>query len=67
MDFCLNLNLSYSRLARQVLNLESSVAGITSKMELIMEKLGLQEKAKGSEIKLAVTNQDVSTVCENSS
>ncbi|XP_028278433.1 polycystic kidney disease 2-like 1 protein [Parambassis ranga] len=48
----------FLRLARQVLNLESSVAGITSKMELIMEKLGLQEKAKGSEMRLAVSNQD---------
>ncbi|XP_010792526.1 polycystic kidney disease 2-like 1 protein [Notothenia coriiceps] len=42
----------FLRLGRQVLQLESSVAGITSRMELIMEKLGLQEKAKGNEMKL---------------
>ncbi|XP_047459185.1 polycystic kidney disease 2-like 1 protein [Mugil cephalus] len=36
----------FLRLARQVLSLESSVAGITSRIELILEKLGLQEKAK---------------------
>uniref|UniRef100_I3JVP1 Polycystin 2 like 1, transient receptor potential cation channel n=1 Tax=Oreochromis niloticus TaxID=8128 RepID=I3JVP1_ORENI len=33
-------------LAKQVLHLESSVAGIVSQIELIMEKLGLQGKAK---------------------
>lgn len=33
-------------LAKQVLHLESSVAGIASQTELIMEKLGLQGKAK---------------------
>ncbi|XP_035519182.1 polycystic kidney disease 2-like 1 protein [Morone saxatilis] len=37
----------FLRLSRQVLHLESSVEGITSRIELIMEKLGLQEKAKG--------------------
>lgn len=46
------------RLARQVLSLESSVEGITSRLELIMEKLELQETAKGNEAagKLTVTN-----------
>lgn len=46
------------RLARQVLHLESSVEGITSRLELIMEKLGLQETVKGNEAagKLTVTN-----------
>uniref|UniRef100_A0A3P8UHS9 Polycystin 2 like 1, transient receptor potential cation channel n=1 Tax=Amphiprion percula TaxID=161767 RepID=A0A3P8UHS9_AMPPE len=39
----------FLRLARQVLQLESSVAGVTARIELIMEKLGLQEKAKGNE------------------
>ncbi|XP_029306051.1 LOW QUALITY PROTEIN: polycystic kidney disease 2-like 1 protein [Cottoperca gobio] len=39
----------FLRLGRQVLQLESSVAGITSRIELIMEKLGLQEKTKGNE------------------
>ncbi|XP_068574232.1 polycystin-2-like protein 1 [Cebidichthys violaceus] len=50
----------FQRLARQVLQLESSVAGITSRIELIMEKLGLQEKAKGNETarKLTVTNNN---------
>uniref|UniRef100_A0A672GSW8 Polycystic kidney disease 2-like 1 n=1 Tax=Salarias fasciatus TaxID=181472 RepID=A0A672GSW8_SALFA len=32
------------QLARQVLHLESSVEGIASRMELIMDKVGLQEK-----------------------
>ncbi|KAG7229939.1 hypothetical protein INR49_009659 [Caranx melampygus] len=41
--------LPHDRLARQVLHLESSVADIAGKMELIVEKLGLQEKAKGNE------------------
>lgn len=46
------------RLNRQVLHLESSVEGITSRLELIMEKLGLQETAKGNKAagKLTVTN-----------
>ncbi|XP_049926448.1 polycystic kidney disease 2-like 1 protein [Epinephelus moara] len=50
----------FLRLARQVLHLESSVAGITSRIDLIMEKLGLQEKAKGNEMarKLTVTSDD---------
>lgn len=38
-----------NRLARQVLNLESSVEGIAFRLELIMEKLELQETAKGNE------------------
>uniref|UniRef100_A0A8C4GU66 Polycystic kidney disease 2-like 1 n=1 Tax=Dicentrarchus labrax TaxID=13489 RepID=A0A8C4GU66_DICLA len=45
----------FVRLSRQVLHLESSVEGITSRIELIMEKLGLQEKAKGK-----LTKNDVS-------
>lgn len=46
------------RLARQVLHLESSVEVITSRLELIMEKLGLQDNFKGNEAagKLAVAN-----------
>uniref|UniRef100_A0A669B9G5 Polycystin 2 like 1, transient receptor potential cation channel n=2 Tax=Oreochromis niloticus TaxID=8128 RepID=A0A669B9G5_ORENI len=36
----------HKSLAKQVLHLESSVAGIVSQIELIMEKLGLQGKAK---------------------
>uniref|UniRef100_A0AAX7TS99 EF-hand domain-containing protein n=1 Tax=Astatotilapia calliptera TaxID=8154 RepID=A0AAX7TS99_ASTCA len=36
----------HKSLAKQVLHLESSVAGIASQTELIMEKLGLQGKAK---------------------
>ncbi|XP_029962580.1 polycystic kidney disease 2-like 1 protein [Salarias fasciatus] len=34
----------FLKLARQVLHLESSVEGIASRMELIMDKVGLQEK-----------------------
>ncbi|XP_032365810.1 polycystic kidney disease 2-like 1 protein isoform X1 [Etheostoma spectabile] len=49
----------FIRLSRQVLHLESSVAGITSRIELIMEKLGLQEKAAR---KLTVANNDVMTL-----
>ncbi|KAM9344848.1 polycystin-2-like protein 1 [Symphorus nematophorus] len=50
----------FLRLARQVLQLENSVESITSRIELIMEKLGIQEKAKGNETakKLTVTNND---------
>ncbi|XP_056251997.1 polycystic kidney disease 2-like 1 protein [Seriola aureovittata] len=50
----------FLKLARQVLHLESSVAGITTRIELIMEKLGLQEKAKGNETagKLSMTSND---------
>lgn len=50
------------RLARQVVHLESSVEGITSRIELIMEKLGLQEKAKGNDKagRLTVTKNEVS-------
>ncbi|XP_078128892.1 polycystin-2-like protein 1 [Sander vitreus] len=50
----------FLRLARQVRHLESSVAGITSRIELIMEKLGLQEKTKGDQTarKLTVANND---------
>ncbi|KAM9726878.1 polycystin-2-like protein 1 [Menidia menidia] len=36
----------FLRLASQVLNIESSMASITSRIELIMEKLGQHEKAK---------------------
>ncbi len=52
----------HKRLARQVLHLENALEGIASKMELIMEKLGLQGKAKGNEKggKLTVTNNSVS-------
>ncbi|XP_040906119.1 polycystic kidney disease 2-like 1 protein [Toxotes jaculatrix] len=50
----------FLKLARQVLHLESSVAGITARIELIMEKLGLQEKAKWNETagKLSVNSND---------
>ncbi|KAM3863001.1 polycystin-2-like protein 1 [Diretmus argenteus] len=50
----------FQRLARQVLQLESSVAAITSRIELIMGRLGLQEKTKGEETaaKLSVTDTD---------
>lgn len=36
-------------LARQVLQVQRSVADITSRMELILAQMGLQEKAKGGE------------------
>ncbi|XP_034754564.1 polycystic kidney disease 2-like 1 protein isoform X2 [Etheostoma cragini] len=45
----------FIRLSKQVFHLESSVAGITSRIELIMEKLGLQEKTAR---KLTVANND---------
>ncbi|XP_069545902.1 polycystin-2-like protein 1 [Brachyistius frenatus] len=50
----------FLRLTRQVLQLESSVAGITSRIELIMEQLGRRDKAKGNETagKLPVTHHD---------
>ncbi|TDH01032.1 hypothetical protein EPR50_G00175900 [Perca flavescens] len=50
----------FLRLARQVRQLESSVAGLTSRIELIVEKLGLQEKTKGDKTarKLTVANND---------
>ncbi|XP_038572960.1 polycystic kidney disease 2-like 1 protein [Micropterus salmoides] len=50
----------FLKLARQVLLLESSVAGITSRIELIMAKLGLQDKVKRNETagKLTVSNDD---------
>ncbi|XP_029377218.1 polycystic kidney disease 2-like 1 protein isoform X2 [Echeneis naucrates] len=50
----------FLKLAKQVLQLESSMAGITTRMELIMEKLGLQESAKGKETagKLSGTTND---------
>ncbi|KAK9541858.1 hypothetical protein VZT92_001876 [Zoarces viviparus] len=56
----------FQRLARQVLQLESSVAGITSRIELILEKLGLQEKAKGNETarKLTATKNDSDTASD---
>lgn len=65
MDIKKNLSLPLSfhdRLNRQVLQLESSVAGLASRIELIMEKLGLQEKTKGNKSagKLSVTKNDVS-------
>ncbi|XP_071337506.1 polycystin-2-like protein 1 [Trachinotus anak] len=46
----------FLKLARQVLHLESSVAGITTRIESIMEKLGLQEK--GTAGKLSVSSND---------
>ncbi|XP_034754563.1 polycystic kidney disease 2-like 1 protein isoform X1 [Etheostoma cragini] len=49
----------FIRLSKQVFHLESSVAGITSRIELIMEKLGLQEKTAR---KLTVANNDVMTL-----
>ncbi|KAM3606549.1 uncharacterized protein V6R79_018486 [Siganus canaliculatus] len=39
----------FLRLARQVLHLESSVEGLSSRIELIMEKLGLQTNVKENE------------------
>nr|XP_040033702.1 polycystic kidney disease 2-like 1 protein [Gasterosteus aculeatus aculeatus] len=48
----------FQRLARQVLQLDSSVVGIQSNIELIMEKLRLQEERKGSAKKLTVTDND---------
>ncbi|KAM7409108.1 hypothetical protein PAMA_002695 [Pampus argenteus] len=50
----------FLRLSRQVLHLESSVAGVTSRIELIMEKLGLQDKTKGNQTagKLPGTKND---------
>ncbi|XP_045927352.1 polycystic kidney disease 2-like 1 protein [Micropterus dolomieu] len=50
----------FLKLARQVLLLESAVAGITSRIELIMAKLGLQDKVKRNETagKLTVSNDD---------
>ncbi|MEQ2236306.1 Polycystic kidney disease 2-like 1 protein [Ilyodon furcidens] len=39
------------RLTRQVLQIESSVAGLTSRIDLIMEKLGLEEKAEGNKMR----------------
>ncbi|KAF7666868.1 hypothetical protein LDENG_00089920 [Lucifuga dentata] len=39
----------FERLAVQVFHLESSVAAITSKIDLIMGKLGLQDKTNGKE------------------
>ncbi|XP_032365811.1 polycystic kidney disease 2-like 1 protein isoform X2 [Etheostoma spectabile] len=53
----------FIRLSRQVLHLESSVAGITSRIELIMEKLGLQEKAAR---KLTVANNDSDAASDGS-
>lgn len=52
----------HDRLARQVVHLESSVADIAAKIELMMEKLGLQEKTKGNETagKLSVYSNEVS-------
>lgn len=52
----------HDRLSRQVLQLERSVADITSSIELIMEKLGLQDKTKGNQTagKLSTTKNDVS-------
>ncbi|CAK6962460.1 polycystic kidney disease 2-like 1 protein [Scomber scombrus] len=51
----------FIRLNRQVLHIESSVAGLTSRIELIMEKLGLQDKTKGNKSagKLSVTKNDL--------
>lgn len=36
----------HSRLSRQVLHLESSMTGITQRIDLIVEKLGLYERNK---------------------
>uniref|UniRef100_UPI0037E73607 polycystin-2-like protein 1 n=1 Tax=Semicossyphus pulcher TaxID=241346 RepID=UPI0037E73607 len=56
----------FFRLVQQVLHLESSVAGITSRIQMIMEKLGLQQKAEGNETagKWLVTNNDVNMIDE---
>uniref|UniRef100_A0A8D0AJG7 Polycystin 2 like 1, transient receptor potential cation channel n=1 Tax=Sander lucioperca TaxID=283035 RepID=A0A8D0AJG7_SANLU len=51
----------FLRLARQVRHLESSVAGITSRIELIMEKLGLQEKTKGDQTARILTSGDTAS------
>ncbi|XP_053292115.1 polycystic kidney disease 2-like 1 protein [Pleuronectes platessa] len=50
----------FLKMNRQVLQLESSVANISTRMELIMEKLGLQEKTNGNETagKPSATNND---------
>uniref|UniRef100_A0AAQ4QYX9 Polycystic kidney disease 2-like 1 n=1 Tax=Gasterosteus aculeatus aculeatus TaxID=481459 RepID=A0AAQ4QYX9_GASAC len=48
-----------------VLQLDSSVVGIQSNIELIMEKLRLQEERKGSAKKLTVTDNDVSLEIHN--
>ncbi|GAA6232563.1 polycystic kidney disease 2-like 1 protein [Lates japonicus] len=48
----------FLRLTRQVLHLETSVAGITTRIELIMEKLGLQEKAKGNKTTGKLSDRD---------
>lgn len=42
------LSNNTDRVVQQVLHLESAVAGITSRVELILEKLGLQGKADGN-------------------
>ncbi|XP_067465669.1 polycystin-2-like protein 1 [Thunnus thynnus] len=59
----------FLRLTRQVLHLESSVAGITSRIELIMEKLGLQDKTKGNKTagKLSVTKNDTDETASDGS
>lgn len=51
----------HERLTKQVVQLESSVDGITSRIDLIMEKLGLQQRAKRNQTagKQTVTNDDV--------
>ncbi|KAM8859856.1 polycystin-2-like protein 1 [Spinachia spinachia] len=48
----------FLRLVRQVVQLDSSVAGIQSSMEFIMGKLGLQEKGKETAKKLTVTKNN---------
>ncbi|XP_062422535.1 polycystin-2-like protein 1 isoform X1 [Pungitius pungitius] len=55
----------FLRLARQVFQLDSSVTGIRSSIEFIMEKLGLQEKGKETAKKFTVTDNDVSLEIPN--
>ncbi|KAF7219597.1 polycystin-2-like protein 1 [Nothobranchius furzeri] len=39
----------FLKLAKQVLQIENSVAVVTSRIEMIMDKLGMQEQTKGTE------------------
>ncbi|XP_070834158.1 polycystin-2-like protein 1 [Chaetodon trifascialis] len=53
----------FLRLSRQVLHLESSVEGISSRIELIMENLGLQEKAIRNEMSDETASNGSVLVC----
>ncbi|KAM4590858.1 polycystin-2-like protein 1 isoform 2-T2 [Odontesthes bonariensis] len=54
----------FLKLASQVLHIESLVAGVTSRIELIMDRLGQQEKANRTAQIPSVANNDVSTATE---